>query len=59
MELKFDPGLRVIGEYLSQIDSQYRVNFKIASQYRVNLTQIFSSYSESCVEFSSTSDSTF
>ena len=35
-ELKFYPGFRVIGEYLSQIDSTYRVN----------LTQIFSNYSE-------------
>ena len=26
-ELKFDPGFRVIGKYLSQIDSQYRVHF--------------------------------
>ena len=26
MELKFGSGFRVIGEYLSQIDSQYRVN---------------------------------
>ena len=40
MELKLDPGFRVIGEYFSQIDSQYRVN----------LTQIFSNYSESRVE---------
>ena len=28
-ELKFDPGFRVIGEYLSQIDSILRVNSKI------------------------------
>ena len=41
MELKFNPGFRVIGKYLSQIDCQYRVN----------LTQIFSNYSESRVEF--------
>ena len=26
-EVKFDPGFRVIGEHMSQIDSQYRVNF--------------------------------
>ena len=31
MELKYDPGFWVIGEYLSQ--------------YQVNLTQIFSNYS--------------
>ena len=41
VELKFDPGFRVIGEYMSQIDFQYRVN----------LTQIFSNCSESRVEF--------
>ena len=40
MELKFDPGFREIGEYLSQVDSILRVNFEIYSQYRVNLTQI-------------------
>ena len=54
-------GFRVIGEYLSQIDSILRVKFKIDSilrrkfkidsQYRVKLTQIFSNYSESHVEF--------
>ena len=51
MELKFDPVFRVIGEYLSQIDSILKNNFKIDSQYRVNLSQIFSNYSESRVEF--------
>ena len=73
MELKFDPGFRVIGEYFSKIDSILRVNFEMAdsilkfnfemadsilkinfkngSQYRVNLTQIISNYSESRVEF--------
>ena len=40
-ELKFDPGFQVIGEYMSQIDSTLRVN----------LTQIFSNYFESRVEF--------
>ena len=35
-DLKFDPGFRVIGEYLSQIDSQYPAN----------LTQMFSNYWE-------------
>ena len=29
MELKFDPGFRVIGEYLKQINSILRVNFWI------------------------------
>ena len=38
---KFDPRCPVIGEYLSQIDSQFRVN----------LTQIFSNYLASRVEF--------
>ena len=33
VELKFDPGFRVIGEYLSQKDSILRVNFEIASQF--------------------------
>ena len=41
MKLKFDPGLWATGEYLISIDSQYRVK----------LTQIFSNYSESLVEF--------
>ena len=48
-ELKFDPRFREIGEYLSQIDSIIRVNFKLTlnieskrqfeidSQYRVNI----------------------
>ena len=40
VELKFDPGFRDIGEYLSQIHSQYRVH----------LTPIFFNYSESLVE---------
>ena len=40
VELKFDQGFRVIGEYLNQFDSQYRIN----------LTQIFSNYSEYRVE---------
>ena len=31
MELKFDPGFRVIGEYMSPIDSILRVNFKTDS----------------------------
>ena len=31
-ELKFDPGFRVIGEYLNQIDSILRVNFEIDPQ---------------------------
>ena len=35
---------------LNQIDSILRANFEIDSQYRVNLTQIFSNYSESRVE---------
>ena len=43
MELRFDAGESI------QVDSQYRVN----------LTQIFSNYSETWVEFSSASDSTF
>ena len=29
VELKFDPRLRVIGEYLSQIDPHYRVNLTL------------------------------
>ena len=29
MELKFDPGFLAIGDYLSQIDSQYRVNLTL------------------------------
>ena len=29
MEIEFDPGFRVIGEYLSQIDSILRVYFEI------------------------------
>ena len=41
-ELKLEPGFRVIGEYLSQIDSILRFKLKILwqfdSQYRVNLT---------------------
>ena len=41
VELKFDPEFRKIWEYLSQIDSQYGAN----------LTQIFSNYLESRVEF--------
>ena len=41
VELNFDPRFRVIGEYLNQIDSQYRVN----------LTQIFSNYLKFWVEF--------
>ena len=41
VELIFDQGLQVIGEYLSQIDSQYRVNF----------TETFSYYSDCRVEF--------
>ena len=41
MELKFETGFRVIGEYLSQMDSILRGN----------LTQLFSNYSESLVEF--------
>ena len=41
VELKFDPGFRVIEKYFSQF----------ASQYLVNLTEIFSNYSESRVEF--------
>ena len=41
MELKLDPGFRVIEKYLSQI----------ATQYRVNLTQILTNYLESRVEF--------
>ena len=49
VELKFDPGFQVIGEYFSQIDSQYRIN----------LTQILTNYSESGSNFSSTRDSTF
>ena len=41
----------VIGEYLSQIESQYRANLtQIESQYRANLTQIVSNYSESQVK---------
>ena len=40
VELKFDPGFLVIGEYLSWIDSILRVSFEIDSQYQVNLTQI-------------------
>ena len=41
LELKVDPGLRVIEESLSQIDSQNRVNF----------IQIFSNDSKSRVKF--------
>ena len=37
---KFDPGLRVIGEYLSKIDSILRVNFEMDSQFSVNLTRL-------------------
>ena len=33
VELKFDPGFRVIREYLSQIDTIVRVNYQIDSQY--------------------------
>ena len=47
MELKFDPRFRVIGKYLSQIDSQYRVNIhvnsnwlSISSQYDSNILQL-------------------
>ena len=33
VELRFDPGLRIIVEYLSQNESQYRVNLiKIFSE---------------------------
>ena len=46
MELKFNLEFRVIGEYLIQIDSQYRVN----------LTQILSNYSVPESKFSSTSE---
>ena len=33
MELKFDQGFRVIGEYLSEIDTQY-------SQFESNILQL-------------------
>ena len=53
MELNFDPGFRVIGEWRifepNRLD--FESKFKIDSQYRVNMTQIFSNYSESWVEF--------
>ena len=40
-ELKFDPGFRVIGEYMSQIDSILRVNFEIeSSQFDSNILQL-------------------
>ena len=55
VELKFDPGFRVIGEYLSKIDSILRVNFKFNSQYLVNLIPITRN---SWSNFSSTRDST-
>ena len=48
-ELKFDPGFRVIGEYLSQFDS-------ILS---VNLNQIYLITRNTGSNFSSVSDSTF
>ena len=50
MELKFDSGFQVIVEYLSQVGSILRVNL-IDFQYRIILTQIFSNYLESRVEF--------
>ena len=50
VELKLDPRFRVIGQYLSQYDSILEVNFRIDSQHLVNLTQIFTNYSESGVE---------
>ena len=37
MELKFYPIFQVIGQYMIQVDYQYRVNSKIDYQYRVNL----------------------
>ena len=42
-ELKFDPGFRVIGEYLSQIDSILRVNLNwlsISSLFEWNILQL-------------------
>ena len=50
VELKFDPGFRVIGIYLSKL-TLYWESIWINSQYQVNLTQIFSIHSESRVEF--------
>ena len=44
MELKFDPGFRVIEEYLSKIDSILRVNFNltlnISNQFDSNILQL-------------------
>ena len=67
VNLKFDPAFRVIGEYLSQTDLILRFNYEIDTQYRVNLTQIYSNYSESRVvcyfcqwlKFSGQNDSIF
>ena len=41
VELKFDPGFRVIGEYLSQIDSSQFFNWlSISSQFDLNILQL-------------------
>ena len=45
VELKFDLGFRVIGEYLSQFDSILRVRLsQIDAQYRIKLSQIDAQY---------------
>ena len=50
MELKFDPGFRVIGEYLSQTDSILRVNLKNWPNFLGQNDSIFSFSAKNCLQ---------